>query len=93
MPLVYVFGVWGLRLWGWGEHFVIGVLSQDHAANLLLLTFTLLFRQVYSCQFIQFLRVIQLDFCSLTKKFLSFHNHRTLTFHLLFQTFQLLVEF
>ena len=39
MPLIYVFGVLGLGLWGWGEdflcwgfgqcHFVIGVLSRD----------------------------------------------------------------
>ena len=36
---IYVFGVWGLGFWGWGEHFlywgfgqwhfVIGVLSRD----------------------------------------------------------------
>ena len=29
MPLIYVFGGWGLGFWGWGKHFfVLGVLSN-----------------------------------------------------------------
>ena len=45
MPLIYVFGVWGLGFWGWGEHFrywgfgcwhfVIGVLSRDLPVDVL----------------------------------------------------------
>ena len=44
MPLIYVFGIWGLGFWGWGEHllywgsgqwhFVIEVLSQDHDGSM-----------------------------------------------------------
>ena len=30
MPLIFVFGVWGLGLWGWGEHFLYWGLGRWH---------------------------------------------------------------
>ena len=50
MPLIFVFGFWGLGFWGWGEHFlymdfgcwrfVIGVLSRFMVVSKTIIVFT-----------------------------------------------------